>query len=103
MDIPLREVQIIWEPQRDGVPPVRVMGLRDRDDPDYFASWGACNNDFNQEDDAGRLTKLFQQFHQLVVLYRIDPQAVHEALMVIPEYRANIAVDLDPRRHEDDD
>ena len=100
MDIPLRDVQVIWDYHGDDVeaPPVRVVDMgQGRDDRDYFASWGACNADFNEAGDDGRLLMLFVQFHQLVTLEpRIDPEAVHEAFLVIPEYRAALPVDLVP-------
>ena len=113
-DIPLRDVQVIWDYHGDDpeAPPLKLMGHpnesgRDshgrRDDREYFSSWGSCNSEFNETDDAGRLLKLFQQYHQIVTLDRIDPEYVHEAFLVIPEYRKNIAIDLVPAKYLDED
>lgn len=97
-DIPLSELQVIWRyhGDRPDMPPLKVMTIGDADDSDYFASWGACNADFVETDDSGRLLMLFQHFHQLVTAHRVDPQAVHAAFLRIPEYRANIPFDLIP-------
>ena len=67
-DIPLKEAQVIWdyEGADDSLPPVKVMRAGTPDNPDYLAAWGACNADFQETDDDGRVRMLFQQFHELV-------------------------------------
>lgn len=98
-DIPLREVQVIWD--YDGgdleAPALLVMGhpsengrdrYGNRDDRDYSSSWGACNSEFVEATDAERLLMLFQKFQELTVCERLEPREVHNAFCVIPEYRA---------------
>ena len=57
------------------------------DNPDYFASWGACSLEFCEADDAGKLSLLFRQFHSMVLHDGVEPEKVHTAFLVIPEYR----------------
>lgn len=106
-DIPLAQVQVIWDNPGEGerkiMPPLKLMTIGDKDDPRYDCSWGACNMDFNQADDAGRLLMLFQQFLQLVLMYGIDAEDVHEAFLQIPEYRKALPYDLLPERYRDEE
>jgi hypothetical protein len=98
IDIPLRDVQVIWDYDGDepDAPSLLVMGHpnengRDpygtRDDRNYRSSWGACLSEFTEADDLGRLLMLFQKFQELVTFEGLEPRRVHEALCVIPEYR----------------
>ncbi|MDP8994387.1 MAG: hypothetical protein M3N07_05290 [Pseudomonadota bacterium] len=105
-DIPLAEAQVVWnyEGADDSKPPVTVIRMGGKDDPDYISSWGACNQEFIEADDGTKLLMLFQQFHQIVLLEDgISPQAVHEALLVIPEYQAALIRELLPRRYQRED
>lgn len=100
-DIPLAEAMVIWSPDRPDLPPVKVVGGGDRehphvrDDKRYSASWGRSDRDFNEADDATRLTMLFNKFVEIAVLYEVPAAEVHKAFLVIPEYRA--AVDITTR------
>lgn len=101
MDIPLREVQIIWDYTGDepDAPSLLVMAHpeengRDRfgtaDNHDYSSSWGACNADFLYADDEEQLLMLFEKFSELCTFEGLNPQVVHEAFCVIPEYRLSL-------------
>lgn len=97
-DIALETAQIIWnwDGDLDGRPPVKVMAIGDKDEPNYFSSWGACHQEFNDADAEGKLLLLYRQFHWMVLVDGVEPEALHDALLVIPEYRASLYPDLDP-------
>lgn len=101
MDIPLREVQVIWDytGSEPDAPSLLVMAHpqengRDRfgtaDDRDYSSSWGACCADFLYADPEEQLLMLFEKFNELVTFERVKPKVVHEAFCVIPEYRVSL-------------
>jgi hypothetical protein len=52
--------------------------------------WGACNMEFTDATDDGRLLMLFEKFQELVTFADLDPETVHDAFCVIPEYRASL-------------
>lgn len=106
-DIPLREAQIIWDyhGNEPDAPLVQVMGHPDdrgrdrwgrRDNADYRSSWGACMTEFVDASEDERLLMLFKQFHWMVMSKEVPPKAVHEAFLVIPEYRAALTMDFLP-------
>jgi hypothetical protein len=104
-DIALKDAQVIWSyhGKRADAPPVRVVAIMSNsDDRDYFASWGACNAEFSQADDAGRLLQLFVEFHQMTIQDGLDPKAIHDAFLVIPEYRAALHPSLLPAHYRDE-
>lgn len=101
MDIPLREVQVIWDYTGDepDAPSLLVMAHpdengRDRfgtaDNTDYSSSWGACNADFLYANGDEQLLMLFEKFGELVTFEGLNPKVVHEAFCVIPEYRVSL-------------
>lgn len=91
-EFPLRETQIIWSldnPEQSGIKPVaKLVKLGRLDDPDYFASWGACNRDFNEATDAEQVNMLFRQFAHMTIVDKVDPVELHEIFLAIPEWRA---------------
>jgi hypothetical protein len=103
-DVPLKEAQLIWDYRDTGSdrPPARVVRLGGKDEPDYIASWGACNGDFVNADDATKLLMLFRQFHAMVVDGDVEAAALHQALLVIPEYRTAIYPYLLPERYQEE-
>lgn len=86
-DVPLARAMILWNPDTKELAPVRVVDHPGGDDPRYKSSYGACNAEWQRADDVGRLLRLFTRFQELTALHGIDPQAVHEAFWVVPEYR----------------
>lgn len=93
-DVPLARAQIIWDTDEEGIPPVRVVDVTGEDDRRYDCSYGACNAEWHRADGVGRLLRLFTRFQELTALHGIDPQAVHKAFWVIPEYRHATAYDF---------
>lgn len=87
-DVPLAEATILWDSLEEGVsPPVKVLGSQDADDRRYSASRGACDGDWTIGSDVFRLLRLFALVQHMTLVEKIDPRAVHDALIVIPEYR----------------
>lgn len=91
--ITLREAQILWdyEGREPDAPSVLVTQFAYENDAAYHCSWGACNAEFAEADDQGRLLQLFQKFHELVTFDGLEPRKLHEALCVIPEYQQALA------------
>lgn len=91
MDIPLREAQILWdysgrEPDAASIVVTGADAGR-WNDRDYLSSWGCCNAEFADANDNERLKQLFAKFIELVTIEGLEPRKVHDALLVIPEYR----------------
>lgn len=86
-DVPLAKAQIIWDRYGEIDPPLKVIAIPGEDDERYSSSGGACNLDWRQADDVGRLLRLFALFADLTVDEKIPAQQVHEAFSVIPQYR----------------
>ncbi|MES3043736.1 hypothetical protein [Sphingomonas faeni] len=88
-NIPLGKMVIVWN-LMDGKsgPPLKVVDSNDKEDEDYISSWGACNSEFSQASNEKKLRMLLTENINLTVNEGIPPTTVHEALMVIPEYRA---------------
>ncbi len=105
-DIPLARAQVIWDDEGELDPPIRVVdvtGRVGRDDSRYISSWGACNGDFVERDDVGKLLSLLAMFAEWTAVDGLDAAVVHRALSVIPEYRRaldfgafNAGVSADP-------
>jgi transcriptional regulator with XRE-family HTH domain len=83
-DIPLSDAMIIWD--EDEQPRVKVVGPGE-DDSRYSSSYGACNLDWVEADDVGRMLRLLSRFVELTTFAGIPPKEVHHAFSVIPEYR----------------
>lgn len=101
-DIPLRELQLLWQPDDKSLPPVKAMGINDKDDRNYSSSWGACNLEFNETDDAGRIHQLLANFAWMTVMDGVSPQALHDALVVVPEYRSLVHPSMLPDSYNED-
>lgn len=86
-DIPLSEVQVVWTADDPSLPPARLVQRGRKDDTRYISSWGACDHDFNEATDQGRVDMLFRQFVHMTAIEGIDAKALHEIFMDIPEYR----------------
>lgn len=87
-DIPLAKAQVIWTPSRgSNKPAVKVVGGDVPDDRSYASSWGACNSDFSSATEDEKLRMLLSEVVYLTVREGIAINDVHDAFMVIPEYR----------------
>lgn len=88
-DVPIARAQIIWD--EDMSPRIKVVGIPGDDDRRYSSSFGACNSDWVHADTVGQLLRLLSRFPEWTVAEGIPASEVHDALMVIPEYRRAVA------------
>lgn len=88
-DVPIAQAQIIWD--EDMSPRIKVVSVAGQDDTRYSSSFGACNSDWVHADTVGQLLRLFSRFPEWTVAETIPAGEVHDALMVIPEYRRAVA------------
>lgn len=86
-NIPLSETQIIWDPDEPNLPPAKLVRHKREDDQRYSKSWGACNFDFSRASGDEQVNLLFRQFVHMTVVDAVDPKALHDIFMDIPEYR----------------
>lgn len=88
-DVPLIDAMIIWDhPGEQLDPPVKVVACGSQDDDRYSCSRGACDGDWKIGGAMFRLARLFSLVQQMTLQDGIAPRAVHDALIVIPEYRS---------------
>lgn len=102
-DIPLLNAMLCWT-SGEGVEVVRHPDRIGRSDA-YRSSVGACFvQDWPKKDDKGRRLQLMIDAWHVSAFYDIPAEQVHEALLVIPEYRDMLADDCLPKqfRHERD-
>jgi hypothetical protein len=103
-DVPLKVAMIAWTPsKRFGKAP--LMGICGRimiipklnDGSDYFRhfkvtdSTGACWTKWGAMTKKERLLMLYIEAWHIITRDGLDPKDVHEALMVIPEYRDTLS------------
>lgn len=102
-DVPLIHTMLVWtKGGRVGVVP---HPDRKRLSAAFQSSVGACFvQDWPRLDDRGRRLQLLIDAWHTSAFYDIPSQAVHEAMLCIPEYRNMLAVDCLPAqyRHERD-
>lgn len=99
-DVPLVSAMLAYSPSLDG--PGFITGAAevfehpdcDRASDKYTYTVGACFSDWREYDDDRRLLRLFIDFHHCVVRDGMEPEVLHRALSVIPEYRAVMAADV---------
>ena len=103
-DVPLADAMIIWDNDDPALHPrIKVLFHGNGDDQRYSSSFGACNSDWIHADTIGRLLRLFSRFPEWTMLEGLSPKEVHDALWVIPEYRASVCHQfaLDKEREAD--
>lgn len=101
-DVPLADAMIVWEHDNSDVRPrIKVVGPG-QDDRRYAASYGACNADWKYADAVGQLLRLLSRIPEWTLLEGIPPREVHDALWVIPEYRAAVAYQFAIDKERDD-
>ena len=104
-DIPLIDAMICANAGKDYDPlGPRVKVFRhpyyDMLSREYSWSVGACDDRWDRSDDLGRKLLLMIEAHHLFAFHNIPAPMVHEALMVIPEYRDMLSYDVLPARYQ---
>jgi hypothetical protein len=59
----------------------------------YLMTGGACETVWHHCDEAERIARVMVLFNKLVVRDKLDPMTVHNAFLMIREYRESIAPD----------
>ncbi len=101
-DIPINDAMLCWT-RGEGVKVVLHPDTRGESDA-YRSSVGACFGDWRKKDRTGQRLQLMIDAWHIAAFYEIPAERVHQALLVIPEYRDMLADDCLPRefRHERD-
>lgn len=94
-DIPIENAMLVWTRGENVgvVPHPDTNGLSDP----FRSSVGACFADWRKLDQRGQQRQLLIEAWQIATFYQIPPQAVHQAMLSIPEYRTMLAQDCLPK------
>ncbi|WP_189675012.1 hypothetical protein [Sphingomonas glacialis] len=98
MDIELENAMLVWT-RGEKVAVVRhpdTKGLSD----EYQSSVGACFAHWRKKDTNGRRLQMMIDAWHVAAFYEIPAEQIHEALIVIPEYRDMLASDCLPKRFQ---
>jgi len=97
-DVPLSEAMIVLtRGKRVGVVPhPDRIGLSDQ----FSSSVGACFAYWREMSEIERKLQLMIEVHQIAACYDIPAEAVHQALLCIPEYRNMLARDCLPSEYQ---
>lgn len=100
-DIPLANAMLCWNHGLRGATPdckvVRHPDTVGASDP-YQSSVGACFMDWRKKDATGQKLQLMIDAWHVATFYNVPISMVHEALLVIPEYRSMLADDCLPKQ-----
>lgn len=102
-DVPLEKAMLVWINRQPGAGAM-VVAHPDRDDAggDFIRSAGACTSDWRDMTEGERLGNLLAWAWQAVVRDKVDLIAMHNALVVIPEFRAAMTPDMLPEHYCDE-
>jgi hypothetical protein len=102
MDVPIENAMICWN-RGGGVLVVEHPDRRHASDG-YTGSVGACFSGWKAKGEMGQKLQLMIDAWDIAAFDGVPIDAVHKALLVIPEYRSMLADDCLPRefRHERD-
>jgi hypothetical protein len=93
-DVALEHAMIAWNPLPYGDGRIAIIPHPDNDGwTDHLKlsdTTGACWNYWGEMSNEDRLGRLFMEGWIIVCRDGLDPKAIHEAFMVIPEYRASL-------------
>ncbi len=98
-DVPIARALILFDTGLNGSAPravVRPLGHSDYDR--YERQSGACFAAWRQKDTQDLQLRLMIEAWHMTAFYAVPAQMVHEALLVIPEYRSMLADDCLPKR-----
>lgn len=93
-DIPLSDAMLVWT-RGERVAVVRHPDYDGASD-DFQSSVGACFSNWRAKDERSRRLQLMIDAWHIAAFYEIAASQVHDALLVIPEYRDMLADDCAP-------
>lgn len=98
-DIPIAEALSLWNSGTDGDEP--AFAVRPLGHDDYYryqCQNGACLRSWRDLDTLGQKLQLMIEAWHIAVFYLVPAKDIHEALLVIPEYRDMLADDCLPKQ-----
>ncbi len=100
-DIPIADAMLCWNSGFNGDTPgcivVRHPDYNDASE-DYSSTVGACSAGWRKRDTRGQQLQLMVEAWHIAAFYAVPIEQVHQALLVIPEYRSMLADDCLPRQ-----
>lgn len=102
-DVPIGRALILFDTGLNGGAPrvvVRPLGHSDYDR--YERQSGACFASWRGKDTQELQLRLMIEAWHMTAFYAVPVEMVHEALLVIPEYRSMLADDCLPRRFREE-
>jgi hypothetical protein len=90
-DIPISEFMVIWQRTDKTKPALKMVTNGKDDDKSYPASWGNCNLEVKESNDADKLKLIFAKIMYLALEEKIPIGDIHDQFSRIPEYRKLIA------------
>lgn len=98
-DVPIARAMLLWNSGfNSGTPACVVRPLGHDDYYRYGGQVGACFNHWRELDTRGQKLHLMIDAWHVTAFYDVPVKLVHEALLVIPEYRSMLADDCLPRQ-----
>lgn len=103
-DIPLARALLLWMPGLNGDEPafaVRALGSDEYWSKRFRMSGGACYRSWQElaaEDPHKLLAQAMIELWHIAAFYAVPIQMIHEAMLVVPEYRNMLADDCLPAR-----
>jgi len=95
-NIPLYDAMLCWDHETGRALIVHHPDRRGLSD-DYGGTSGACFTKWRKQTDQWRRLQMLVDAWHAVAFYAIPAMAMHEALMVVPEYRHMLASDCVPQ------
>ena len=100
-DIPLSQALLLWNPGFRGETPAFAVRPVGHDDYDRFRmSSGACYrvwHELAKEGPRQLLNKALIELWHIAAFYEVPIKLIHEAMLVVPEYRNLLADDCLPQ------
>lgn len=98
-DVPIAVAMLLWNEGTKGSTPACVVRPLGHDDYyQYDTMVGACFSDFRELDTRGQQLQLLIEAWHAVTFHAVPSKMVHQALLVVPEYRSMLANDCLPRQ-----
>lgn len=99
-DIPLREAMLVWT-DGEAVGVIEHPDKRELSDS-FDMSVGACFTVWRKRTDEQRRLQLMVDAWHIAAFYNVPADAIHQALLSIPEYRDMLADDCLPREYRNE-
>lgn len=103
MNIPLARALLLWDSGMGGEPRFAVREIGHRDYDRFSMSGGACYTSWKElaatNPDKLRTQAMIELWH-IAAFYAVPTALIHEAMLVVPEYRNMLADDCLPKEYQ---